>query len=202
LTRKIHDPRWRKRPPRQIHGQFQQSHPVSISTTTVPRNDSWLYIKFLYEELVEPRSRIESRLKDRYEHCYRQGQNLGLTQAQWIGGGDFKQVFLVENLSFPQPQVIKLFNTPIEWQSEKDIYDKHDCKTQYLLPHKYYQYYAVCDRVEVVNTEARLQRALDQGKITNTDFAKKIFERFTGSLHNFGFYQDMLVWIDIDTVQI
>jgi hypothetical protein len=73
-------------------------------------------------------------------------------------------------------------------------------------PHEYREHYAICDRVEVC-TKDSIQQALDQDNIHNTKFAKRILKfrrrnlRF--NLDNFGFHQDMLVWIDIgDYVQI
>ena len=53
--------------------------------------------------------------------------------------------------------------------------------------------------VEQANFMA-LKRIIEQGKIHNTKFAKKILKtRLTNTLYlgNFGFHQDMLVWIDI-----
>ena len=199
---KFNNPWWMHDAPKRLQ------HPAStiaINRTTIPHDETWPYITFLYEKLGEPRNRLESRLKDRYEHCYEQSKSLGLTDAQWIGCGEHKQVFALEN-TVP-PRVIKLFCEPGEWQREKRTYDRHDCKKHYLLPHEYYQYYAVCDRIEEVDTMPveqanfmALKRIIEQGKIHNTKFAKKILKtRLTNTLYlgNFGFHQDMLVWIDI-----
>ena len=197
MTRKIHDPRWRKRPPRQIDERFQQFPLVLIYYTTVPRHETWCYIKFLFEELVEPRSRLESQLKDRYKHCYEQSKHLGLSTEQLIGCGGQKQVLTLGN-TVPL-RVIKLFDKPEEWLREKRTYDRLDCVKYHLLPHVYYEHYAICDRVEVC-TEDSIQQALDQGKIHNTKFAKRILKfrrRNQFNFGNLGFYQDMLVWIDI-----
>ena len=190
-------------PPKRLHNP---TSPIAISSTTVPHDETWPYITFLYEELGEPRSRLESGLKDRYKHCYRQSKRLGLTGAQWLDCGLHKQVFALENTAWPR--VIKLFCEPGEWQREKDTYDRHDRKKHYILPHDYYQYYAICDRIQVVDTVSVeqayfttvLKRMIEQGKIHNTKFAKKILKaRLTNTLGlgNFGFHQDMLVWIDI-----
>jgi hypothetical protein len=113
-------------PPKRLHNP---TSPIAISNTTVPRNDSWLYIKFLYEELDEPRSRIESGLKDRYKHCYEQSKRLGLSIEQLIGCGEHKQVLALGN-TVP-PRVIKFFDKTKEWQREKSMYDdQQECKAQ------------------------------------------------------------------------
>lgn len=195
----VENTQWRDKPPRlqKMPATTWLCVNPNIAITNLPKQDMWNYITFLFEELEKPRTRLESQLKDRYEHCYEQSKHLGLTSAQWIGCGWHKQVFALED-TVP-PRAIKLFYRPGEWRIEKRKYDGHVRKAQYLLPHEYYQHYAICDRVEVIDCGDSIQHALDQGKITNTDFAKKIInlQWKRGKLNNLGFYQDKLVWIDI-----
>jgi len=200
----LHD--WRLEPPRLQSKIFRKRQKIAlpswklrdpnIAITDLLKGDIWEYITFLFEELEEPRSRLESQLKDRYKHCYLQSKSLGITSAQWISCGLHKQVFALEDTAWPR--VIKLFGRPGEWQREKLIYDQHVGKGYYILPHEYREHYAVCDRVEVFYSKSSIQLAIDQGRINNRKYAKKIMERYLqGNVCNLGLYQDNLVWIDM-----
>ena len=181
-------------PPKRLHNPT--SPIIAISSTTVPHDETWPYITFLYEELGEPRNRLESQLKDRYKHCYRQSKNLGLTGAQWLDCGLHKQVFALENTAWPR--VIKLFCEPGEWERERFVYNKAKHK-DHLLPHVYYEHYATCDRIEVIESITELAHRVSLRNLLNLGYAKKIMKRHLKTLymHNFGFYQDKLVWTDI-----
>ena len=170
--------------------------PIAINNTTVPHDETWPYITFLYEELGKPRNRLESRLQDRYKHCYEQSKSLGITSAQWIDCGLHKQVFALENTAWPR--VIKLFCEPAEWERERFVYNKVKHK-DHLLPHVYHEHYATCDWVEVIKSITELAHQVSLRNCLNLGYAKKIMKRHlkTSHLHNFGFYQDNLVWTDI-----
>jgi len=158
--------------------------------------DRWRYLTFLFEQVSQPRNTVEHRVKAHYAYCYQQSKCLGLTADDYVAGGNHKQVFELRNTD--TARVIKIFHESEEWQREKKKYNQHDCIGQYLLPHEYREYYAVCDKVQVLKTKRSIQLALDQNKINNKKYAKKVMKgHLFGNLHNLGIYEDNLVWIDI-----
>ena len=185
------DELWKQRVPPVINKQ-EFALTRLLKHCDIPRAESWKYIEFLFNSVEAPRNKTEAQIKKRYKLWHEQSRRLDLCSAQWVGCGEHKQVFALGD-TVP-PRVIKLFDKTKEWQREKDIY----INTEYLLPHEYREHYATCDWVEMVNSKASLEHAINQSKINNRKFAKKVLDQyFSTNIYNFGFYQDKLVWIDI-----
>lgn len=166
-----------------------------LDFVTIDPKDYWDYITFINIDIDAPRNEIEARLKERYKFCYQQYCDLGLVSSDWIGCGTHKQVFLL----YGSNQVIKLFCNKIEWQDEQNINTIATKETQYILPHKYYSYYAVCHYVKPLTGVDQVYKLLDNNKIKNKKYVKRMLKQrhLRGRCDNFGFYEDNVVWLDI-----
>ena len=201
------------------NGQWKQQAPTIVNNKEfastrlikhcdIPNALSWHYVEFLFNDVVTPRNKTEAQIKKRYKLWYAQFENLGLSPAQYIDCGTYKQVFELWNTV--TPRVIKLFRDAECWTQEKMLYQDlmQDMSTM-LLPHEYAHTHAVCDHVTVlrgdrpaVDTVKELLRGdtvcdeKNRCEIMHL-LRSKLLETPPVNPSNLGVWQGKIVWIDV-----
>ena len=189
---------WRTHAPSLIDSSYSTRN--YIKCFDIPITQRWQYLEFLYEELGEPRNKLERKIKKRYAYCYLQSKRLGLGAEQYIGCGQHKQVFLQDQLT-AQPRIIKIFCKPVDYKHELKKYQQlvkgRFWGHTFVLPHEYHMHYSTCELVEIVDSRERLEAAMQKGEIINLGFAEKVQKIEGINFANFGFYHKRMVCIDV-----
>jgi len=207
----LENAQWKQQAPTIVNNKEFASTRL-IKHCDIPNALSWHYVEFLFNDVVTPRNKTEAQIKKRYKLWYAQFENQGLSPAQYIDCGTYKQVFKLWNTV--TPRVIKLFRDAECWSQEKTLYQDlmQDMSTM-LLPHEYAHTHAVCDHVTVlrgdrpaVDTVKQLLRGNTVCDEKNRSeimrlLRSKLLETPPVNPSNLGVWQGKIVWIDVGNVR-
>ena len=203
----LENAQWKQQAPTIVNAKEFASTRL-IKHCDIPNELSWHYVEFLFNDVVTPRNKTEAQIKKRYKLWYAQFENLGLSPAQYIDCGTYKQVFKLWNTV--TPRVIKLFRDAECWHEEKTLYRLliQDMSTM-LLPHEYAHTRAVCDQVTVLRGDRpavdTVKQLLRGNTVCDEKNRREIIQLLRAKLleappvnpSNLGVWQGKIVWIDV-----
>ena len=203
----VENVQWKQQAPTIVNNKEFASTRL-IKHCDIPNELSWHYVEFLFNDVVTPRNKTEAQIKKRYKLWYAQFENLGLSPAQYIDCGTYKQVFKLWNTV--TPRVIKLFRDAECWTQEKTLYqDLMQDMSAVLLPHDYTDNHAVCDHVTVLRgdrlavdtVKALLRGNTVRDKKNRREIIRllrsKLLEEPPVNPSNLGVWQGKIMWIDV-----